>query len=76
MSLKQLLDFLCVNQSKSEASEGSISIMTWLAKRLGIEVDSVRLELQVSIQVKEGCSNREESDVIDTLFMITFSSFK
>lgn len=49
VSLKQLLEFLYVNQSKSETSEDAKPISTWLAEHLGSEVDSIRQELQVSI---------------------------
>lgn len=69
VSLKQLLDFLRVNQSKSQTSEAAISIGTWVAKHLGSEVDSIRQELQVSILIKKCCSNRMETDAIHTFFM-------
>jgi len=46
--LKQLLDFLRVNRSKSKTSEDVISVITWLAEHLDTDVHSIKQELQVS----------------------------
>ncbi|KAG0625392.1 hypothetical protein M758_2G051200 [Ceratodon purpureus] len=51
---EKLLDFLRVNQSKSETSEAVTSISSWIAKHVGSEVDSIRQELQ---EIKENADS-------------------
>lgn len=53
VTLKQLLNFLRVNHSKSTTSEDVISVTSWLAKYLGTEVHIIKQESQVSTQIKK-----------------------